>query len=81
MSSCSVLITWASILTCIVVVFAAYDAELTSKMSVIITHLPFTNLEELYWDTDYNIGAVTGTASEEAFQVYLGSIIFDYIVY
>ena len=77
-TSCSVLITWASILTCIVVVFAAYDAELTTKLSVFITHLPFESLRELYSETDYNIGAVVDTATEEAFsQVLLYLSIFD----
>ena len=53
------------------VVFAAYDAELTTKLSVFITHLPFESLRELYSETDYNIGAVVDTATEEAFSQVL----------
>ena len=60
------------------VVFAAYAAELTTKLSVFITHLPFESLRELYSETDYNMGAVVDTATEEAFsQVLLYFSIFD----
>ena len=60
------------------VVFAAYAAELTTKLSVFITHLPFESLRELYSETDYNIGAVVDTATEEAFsQVLFYPFIFD----
>ena len=63
------MIAWGSILFCVVVLFACYEAQLTTELSIIITHLPFTTLAELYHNTDFMIGAVRETSNVEVFEV------------
>ena len=63
------LVTWSSILVCVVVIYAYYSSALTTELSVVIPNLPFTTLFELYHDTQFRVVAVKETSNEEVFQV------------
>ena len=51
------------------VVFAAYSASLTSFLAVFKVRLPFTDLESMYYRTDYKIGSIHNTAFDNLFKL------------
>ena len=73
--STSILINWGSILFCVVVLFASYEAELTTELSVVISHLPFTSLAELYHNTDFKVVAEVETSNLEFFEVTIAVLV------
>ena len=51
------------------VVFAAYSASLTSFLAVFKVSLPFTDLESMYYGTNYKIGSIRNTAFDNLFKM------------
>ena len=50
------------------VVFAAYSASLTSFLAIFKVEMPFSDLETMYYGTNYKIGSIRNTAFDNLFK-------------
>ena len=48
-----------------VVIFENYAASFTAFLSVVKLSVPFSNLEELYSQTDYRLGSISGMSYKD----------------
>ena len=51
--------------------YASYSASLTSFLAIVQVAYPFVDLSSLYYQSDYKIGSVGGTAMDNYFKVFL----------
>ena len=49
--------------------YASYSASLTSFLAIVQVAYPFVDLSSLYYQSDYKIGSVGGTAMDTYFEV------------
>ena len=57
-----------TILFATLVVFAAYSASLTSFLAIFKVEMPFSDLETMYYETNYKIGSIRNTAFDNLFK-------------
>ena len=53
-----------------VYILQTFSASYTSFLSVVTEHKPFETFEDLYKNTNFKIGAISGGAEKEIFTVY-----------
>ena len=49
--------------------YASYSASLTSFLAIVQVAYPFVDLSSLYYQSDYKIGSIGGTAMDNYFSV------------
>ena len=52
------------------VIVTAYSASLTSFLAVTRLNMPFNSLEELYYQSEYKVASIPGTAFQEILEVW-----------
>ena len=57
------------ILFCAVVLFGSYTASLMTELSAYIVTMPFSDLTDLYENTDIRVGSLPGTQHSFDFEV------------